>query len=75
MKFKYLLFLNLVFLIVSLFATAAPKDNSRKREKTAFQTAGPWKPVTDVRSDVAIVYGTVYCAFRKLHQIFERDPD
>ncbi|KAA6323161.1 hypothetical protein EZS27_027369 [termite gut metagenome] len=26
------------------------------REKTAFQTSGPWKPVTDVRSDVAIVY-------------------
>ncbi|WP_165043252.1 hypothetical protein [Dysgonomonas sp. ZJ709] len=26
-------------------------------EKTAFQTAGPWKPVTDVRADVAIVYG------------------
>ncbi len=27
------------------------------REKTGFQTAGPWKPVTDVRSDIAIVYG------------------
>tara|TARA_R110002049_G_scaffold28018_5_gene96663 strand:+ start:8583 stop:10736 length:2154 start_codon:yes stop_codon:yes gene_type:complete len=27
-------------------------------EKTVFQTAGPWKPVTDVRSDVTIVYGT-----------------
>ena len=27
-------------------------------EKTVFQTAGPWKPVTDVQSDVAIVYGT-----------------
>jgi hypothetical protein len=27
------------------------------REKTAFQTSGQWKPVTDVRSDVAIVYG------------------
>ncbi|RAW02173.1 hypothetical protein [Pseudochryseolinea flava] len=26
-------------------------------EKTTFQTAGPWKPVTDVRADVAIVYG------------------
>ncbi|MGL4325981.1 MAG: hypothetical protein ACRCS7_00705, partial [Tannerellaceae bacterium] len=22
-------------------------------ERTAFQTAGPWKPTTDVRSDVA----------------------
>jgi hypothetical protein len=28
------------------------------REKTAFQTSQPWKPVTDVRSDVAVVYGT-----------------
>ncbi|MGL5564043.1 MAG: hypothetical protein ACRDCN_15720 [Tannerellaceae bacterium] len=27
-------------------------------ERTAFQTAGPWKPTTDVRSDVAIVYGS-----------------
>ncbi|MBN1925273.1 MAG: hypothetical protein JW798_05500 [Prolixibacteraceae bacterium] len=26
------------------------------REKTAFQTSNPWKPVTDVRADVAIVY-------------------
>lgn len=26
-------------------------------EKTAFQTAGPWKRLTDVRADVAIVYG------------------
>jgi hypothetical protein len=26
-------------------------------EKTAFQTSGAWKPVTDVRADVAIVYG------------------
>ncbi len=28
-----------------------------KNEKTAFQTSGPWKPVTDVRADIAIVYG------------------
>lgn len=28
-----------------------------RREKTTFQTSGQWKPVTDVRSDVAIVYG------------------
>lgn len=30
---------------------------SKSSEKTTFQTAGQWKPVTDVRSDVAIVYG------------------
>ncbi|MDR0750002.1 MAG: hypothetical protein LBF62_10615, partial [Tannerellaceae bacterium] len=28
-----------------------------RKEKTAFQTSGPWKPATDVRADVAIVYG------------------
>lgn len=28
-----------------------------RREKTAFQTGQPWKPTTDVRADVAIVYG------------------
>lgn len=27
-------------------------------EKTVFQTASPWKPSIDVRSDVAIIYGT-----------------
>jgi len=32
--------------------------NGKRLEKTAFQTSGPWKPITDVRSDVAIVYGT-----------------
>lgn len=31
-------------------------DTSGKVEKTAFQTSNPWKPVTDVRADVAIVY-------------------
>src|SRR6218665_1335857 len=28
-----------------------------KQEKTSFQTSGQWKPATDVRSDVSIVYG------------------
>lgn len=31
--------------------------NGKKREKTAFQTSQHWKPVTDIRADVAIVYG------------------
>lgn len=31
-----------------------PKDSPR--EKTVFQTANPWKPVIDVRADVAIIY-------------------
>jgi hypothetical protein len=32
------------------------KSKSRPGEKTTFQTSNPWKPVTDVRADVAIVY-------------------
>ncbi|HEY0740226.1 MAG TPA: hypothetical protein VGD40_02155 [Chryseosolibacter sp.] len=32
------------------------KSGSASGEKTTFQTANPWKPVTDTRADVAIVY-------------------
>jgi hypothetical protein len=32
------------------------RQQSKEGEKTAFQTSNPWKPVTDVRADVAIVY-------------------
>ena len=39
--------LLLLFLTLSLSA----------QEKTTFQTAGPWKPVTDIRSDLVMVYG------------------
>jgi hypothetical protein len=35
-----------------LFALTA-----QAQEKTTFQTAGPWKPVTDIRSDLVMVYG------------------
>ena len=30
---------------------------SAQSEKTTFQTAGQWKPVTDIRSDAVMVYG------------------
>ncbi len=33
------------------------QPTSETKEKTAFQTSGHWKPFTDVRSDVAIIYG------------------
>jgi hypothetical protein len=39
-------------------ATATVKENPQKKEKTTFQTSAHWKPETDVRADVAIVYGT-----------------
>ena len=36
---------------------ASSPNKGAKREKTAFQTSSSWKPVIDVRADVAIVYG------------------
>ena len=42
------------FVTLTLYATDA---NSQSPEKTTFQTGGVWKPTTDIRSDVAIVYG------------------
>ncbi len=36
---------------------AVDQSLSERRERTAFQTGQPWKPTTDVRADVAIVYG------------------
>lgn len=64
---NYLIMINksilffLGFLMISSYALAQnkkDKNNSQTQaEKTTFQTAGQWKPVTDVRADVAIVYG------------------
>lgn len=43
------------------FLNCKSQDLSNKaglnKEKTAFQTGQPWKPTTDVRADIAIVYG------------------
>lgn len=50
--------LALVSIFVAIHTTGATKENPGKKEKTTFQTSGQWKPSTDVRSDVAIVYGT-----------------
>ena len=57
MKLKHFVELALGSLFVAACATDTVIENSHKREKTAFQTSNPWKPVTDVRADVAIVYG------------------
>ncbi|RXF70223.1 hypothetical protein [Arcticibacter tournemirensis] len=46
--------------IAALFVFMKNPDDGgkgKKREKTAFQTSQQWKPVTDIRADVAIVYG------------------
>ena len=37
--------------------TQKSEDSSFGKEKTGFQTSSPWKPVTDSRADIAIVYG------------------
>ena len=48
-------------LSVSLLTITHPKhalsQSAERKEKTTFQTGGVWKPTTDSRSDVAIVYG------------------
>lgn len=58
MEFRFIASIALVCLFFAAQATGAETDKSPKREKTTFQTSGQWKPATDVRSDVAIVYGT-----------------
>jgi len=54
-----LVYFTLFLLISVLFEPVvfAQSNKETKREKTAFQTSAPWKPVTDIRADVAIVYG------------------
>ena len=50
-----------ILLTIIWIGCGSRTDNSRggidNKEKTAFQTSGHWKPVTDIRSDVAIIYG------------------
>jgi len=48
-----------LFLIIVLLSCSDAQDQwaeDRPKEKTVFQTSNPWKPVIDVRADVAIVY-------------------
>jgi hypothetical protein len=50
-----------LLLALSFHLGAQPQRKEKKSsvpsgEKTTFQTANPWKPVTDTRADVAIVY-------------------
>lgn len=47
----------LFFSALTLQAQEARNTEMRPGEKTTFQTAGPWKPVTDIRSDLVMVYG------------------
>ena len=49
--------ITLFSLLLIIGCTSSEKKPLSDGEKTAFQTSGEWKPITDVRSDVAIVYG------------------
>jgi len=50
---------QIVSAILLLLSMAAfPQAHDNPAEKTAFQTSSPWIPQIDVRSDMAIVYGT-----------------
>ena len=52
-----------ILLVLTLTASAqelrdlGARLGAKASEKTTFQTAGPWKPVTDIRSDLVMVYG------------------
>lgn len=58
MKIIYFACITSVYLLIAIWSSGAVKTDSKKKEKTTFQTSAQWKPATDVRSDVAIVYGT-----------------
>jgi hypothetical protein len=51
-------FVFLILLFVASIASAQLKTKqSDIKEKTSFQTSAPWKPTTDLRADIAMVYG------------------
>jgi hypothetical protein len=73
---KYYTFLLLGSVMYALLpeicmAQKTGTKNHQVREKTTFQTSGAWRPITDVRSDVAIVYG----AFDQKDMTFEQRVD
>lgn len=51
------LFLSVLMTACHAGQSSCNHNQEEKREKTVFQTGQPWKPTTDVRADVAIVYG------------------
>lgn len=57
MKKSYLLCF-LLCASCSVYKQQYNSANEHPRQKTIFQTASPWIPQIDVRSDVAVVYGT-----------------
>lgn len=43
--------------LLSAYVSSQNTSDTIHREKTVFQTSQHWKPVTDIRADVAIIYG------------------
>jgi hypothetical protein len=58
MRKSILFYLLVTFSFQAFSQSQQPEQRppSPPGEKTVFQTSNPWKPVTDVRSDVAVVY-------------------
>src|SRR5580692_2152563 len=57
MRVKTFRSVALATLLFTFYVNDANSQQSEKKEKTTFQTGGAWRPTTDTRSDVAIVYG------------------
>src|ERR1700761_2618536 len=55
---KYLIYSCFLTLSTAAFGQMAAPNQGQPQEKTTFQTGSPWIPQIDVRSDMAIVYGT-----------------
>lgn len=54
---QYIPYLFLILIVIGCTQPALQEQIAIKpKEKTVFQTSNPWKPVIDVRSDVAIIY-------------------
>lgn len=53
---KTIIFFYLPALILWVSSPGNIHAQNSSGEKTTFQTANPWKPVTDTRADVAIIY-------------------
>ena len=72
---RHNLFLYLIPFLLIQGCAQLPQNKEKKeasnKEKTAFQTSNPWKPVTDVRADVAIVY-SVKDHHKKAEMTFEQ---
>lgn len=50
-----ILILSIASVYIGKAQQPTSKDTTASKEKTAFQTASPWIPQIDVRSDIAIV--------------------